>query len=102
MTPSELSTLILQGHPDPAGGRLCHALAAAYARGAEAAGHRVEMIDVAMLDPPLLRSQADFEDGQPPACIVPAQAAIRRASHLVIIFPLWLGDRKSTRLNSSH
>src|SRR3546814_9782337 len=84
MTPSELSTLILQGHPDPAGGRLCPAMAAAYARGAEAAGHRVEMIDVAMLDPPLLRSQADFEDGQPPACIVPAQAAIRRASHLVI------------------
>src|SRR3546814_9394903 len=74
MTAAERFILIIQGHPDPAGGRLCHALAAAYARGAEAAGHRVEVIDVAMLDPPLLRSQADFEDGQPPACIVPARS----------------------------
>lgn len=91
MTAGDRPILIIQGHPDPAGGRLCHALAAAYARGAEAAGHRVELIDVAMLDLPLLRSQADFEDGRPPPCIQAAQAAIQRAGHLVIVFPLWLG-----------
>lgn len=83
--------LIIQGHPDRAGGHLCHALAQAYARSAEAAGRRVEVIDVAMLDLPLLRSQADFEEGQPPPAIGAAQQAIRRAGHLVVVFPLWLG-----------
>ena len=91
MTAAPHPILIIQGHPDPAGGHLCHALATAYARGAEAAGHRVEVIDVAMLDLPLLRSQAEFEEGQPPAAVVAAQAAIGRARHLVIVFPLWLG-----------
>jgi putative NADPH-quinone reductase len=32
---------IIQGHPDPAGNRLCHALADAYAGGAAVAGHAV-------------------------------------------------------------
>ena len=91
MTAASHPILIIQGHPDPGGGRLCHALAAAYARGAEAAGHRVEVIDVAMLDLPLLRSQTDFEDGLPPAAIIDAQAALDRAGHIVVIFPLWLG-----------
>jgi len=83
--------LIIQGHPDPAGARLCHALAHAYARGAEAGGHPVEVIETAMLDLPLLRSQADFEAGPAPAGVPAAQDAIRRAQHLVIVFPLWLG-----------
>ena len=84
--------LILQGHPDPAGGHLCHALAAAYAEGAREAGHSVESIDVAGLDFPLLRSQADWEKGPLPPGLVAAQQAIARAQHLVLCFPLWLGD----------
>jgi hypothetical protein len=40
---------IVQGHPDPAGNRLCHALADAYALGAAAAGHEVMRIEVARL-----------------------------------------------------
>lgn len=35
---------IVQGHPDPAGGHYGHALAQAYASGAEAAGHEVRTI----------------------------------------------------------
>lgn len=84
--------LVLQGHPDPAGGHLCHALAQAYADGAREAGHRVTVLDVAGLEFPLLRSQADWQHGELPASLRPAQQAIGQATHLVLCFPLWLGD----------
>lgn len=84
--------LVLQGHPDPAGGHLCHALAQAYADGAREAGHRVTILDVAGLEFPLLRSQADWQHGELPASLRPAQHAIGQATHLVLCFPLWLGD----------
>ena len=84
--------LILQGHPDPAGGHLCHALATAYAEGAREAGHRVTVVDVAGLDFPLLRSQSDWQHGELPASLLPAQQAIAQAQHLLLFFPLWLGD----------
>lgn len=82
---------IIQGHPDPAGGRFCHALAAAYADGARAAGHDVRLIAVATLDFPWLRTQADFEDGSAPPAIAEAQETLRWAEHWVIVWPLWLG-----------
>ncbi len=82
---------LIQGHPDPAGGHFGHALADAYAAGAERAGHEVRRVEVAQLDFPLLRSQADFETGTPVADIAAAQEAIDWAEHLVIVYPLWLG-----------
>jgi putative NADPH-quinone reductase len=82
---------IIQGHPDPAGNRFCHALADAYAAGAEAAGIEIRRIEVAKLAFPLLRTQDDFEKGMPPPDIAEAQEAIRWADHLVIVYPLWLG-----------
>ncbi|NNG05039.1 MAG: NAD(P)H-dependent oxidoreductase [Inquilinus sp.] len=82
---------VIQGHPDPAGGRLCHALAEAYADGAENAGHEVRRIDVAALDFPLLRTKSGFENDDAPPSLRPAQEAIARADHLVIVYPLWLG-----------
>jgi putative NADPH-quinone reductase len=82
---------IIQGHPDPAGDRFCHALADAYAAAAEAGSLEVKRIEVARLEFPLLRTQADFEKGSPPAQVAAAQEAIRWAEHLVIIYPLWLG-----------
>jgi putative NADPH-quinone reductase len=82
---------IIQGHPDPSGGRLCHALADAYAGGAEEAGHEVRRVEVARLEFPLLRTQAEFEAGAAPPEIQIAQEAIRWAEHLVIVYPLWLG-----------
>lgn len=84
--------VIVQGHPDPGGGRYGHALAEAYREGAAAAGHEVEIIPVAELDFPLLRSKADFDGGTPPAAILRCQQAILKADHLVIIHPLWLGS----------
>lgn len=83
--------VIVEGHPDPAGNRYCHALAQAYADGAQQAGLQVQCIDVANLAFPLLRTQAEFEGGEVSPSIAAAQEAIRWADHLVVIYPLWLG-----------
>lgn len=85
------SILIIQGHPDPHGGHLCHALAEAYARGARAGGHSVERVEVATLDFTLMRTQADFETGTMPHNLLPARDALLAANHVVLLFPLWLG-----------
>jgi putative NADPH-quinone reductase len=82
---------IIQGHPDPRANRFGHALAAAYAKGAETAGHEVQVMAVARLDFPLLRSKEDWEDRAPPDAIRQAQSTIGWAEHLVIVYPLWLG-----------
>lgn len=83
--------VLIQGHPDPAGNRLCHGLADAYAAGATAAGYALRRIEVAQLDFPLLRTQAEFEHGVPPPAVARAQKDIEWAEHLVIVYPLWLG-----------
>jgi putative NADPH-quinone reductase len=82
--------VIIQGHPDPAGGHLCHALADAYAAGAQAAGHAMTRIDVAAPEFPWLRTKEAFETGEPPAALVPCQEAIAQADHLLVVYPLWL------------
>ncbi len=83
--------LVLQGHPDPAGGHLLHALADAYAGAAAAAGHEVHRVEVARLDFPLLRTQAEFESGTLPPALAPAREDMRWAAHWAIFFPLWHG-----------
>lgn len=83
---------LIQGHPDAAGGHLCHALAKAYADGATMAGHELRTVRVAELNFPLLRSQADWDTGRLPEALLPAQQAIGWANHVVLVFPLWLGD----------
>lgn len=77
---------ILQGHPDPRGQHFGHALADAYATGARVAGHEIKSIEVAKLDFPLLRSSEEFYQGPTPEGILPAQAAIRWADHLILGF----------------
>lgn len=83
--------LILQGHPDPAGGHLCNALADAYVEGAASAGHEIRSIELASLEIPVLRTQSDFESGRVPPSLEDAADALRWAEHIVLIFPLWLG-----------
>lgn len=85
------SILIIQGHPDSAGGHLCHGLADAYAAGASSAGHRVMRVEVARLDFPVLRSQAAFEMDALPESLNPARDALIAADHVLLVFPLWLG-----------
>ena len=84
--------VLIHGHPDPAPERLCHALLSAYEQGARQAGHEVRRITVADLDFPLLRTQHDWEHSPLPASLAQAQADIEWAHHLVLFFPLWLGD----------
>jgi len=83
---------LIQGHPDPRGGRFCHALAQAYAAAAADGGHELRTIDVTRLDFPLLRTAAEWQEARPPAAIRAAQETIAWAQHIVILFPLWLGD----------
>ena len=84
--------LLLQGHPDRQVPHFCHALADHYRQGAEANGHEVRLIEIAALDVPLLESQREWQDGDLPAGLQEAQDAIRWCQHLVLVFPLWLGD----------
>lgn len=84
---------IIQGHPDPVGNHLCHALGEAYAKGATDAGHDVSTVNVAHLDFPLLHSQNDWHLGKEstPPGLHEAQQTCVDADHFVLIYPLWLG-----------
>jgi putative NADPH-quinone reductase len=82
---------VIQGHPDPAGGHFCNALADAYVTGAKAAAHEVRVLDVAQEQFPLLRTKEEFEHGAVPAGLQHAQQTTAWAEHLVVIYPLWLG-----------
>lgn len=84
--------LIIDGHPDPAPGRFVHALAAAYAEGAKAAGHAVQRLTLAEMDIPILSTREDFEGEFVPPQIAGAQEAIRACDHIALFYPLWLGD----------
>ena len=84
--------LLVQGHPDPNREHLCHTLEDAYARAAVLAGHDVRHVRVAELDFPLLRTQHDWEKGALPGTLQTAQDDIGWCEHLVLLFPLWLGD----------
>lgn len=84
--------LIVQGHPDIGRVHMCGTLAQAYAEGAAKAGHEVELVEPARLVFPLVSSAAEWRHGTPPPRLVAAQESIRRANHLVLLYPLWLGD----------
>jgi putative NADPH-quinone reductase len=49
----------------------------------------VALIDVAMLDFPLLRSAEDFERGEPPESIRDAQDKLAQCDHVVMAYPVW-------------
>lgn len=84
--------VLIQGHPDPAPERYCRALADAYAGAAEAAGHEVRRFDVAALGLPPLVSRASWQQEDLPPAVAEAQSAIEWAEHVVLVYPLWLGD----------
>jgi len=84
--------LILDGHPDPSADRLVHALVDAYRQGAEQANHEVKIVRLADLTFPLLRSQSDYERGEPVEAVRQCQHLMDWATHVVIFYPLWLGS----------
>jgi putative NADPH-quinone reductase len=91
--------VIIQGHPDPGGDHFCHALAQAYVKGATERGHEINVVDVARLDFPFLRSRSD-QRVEPPPAIRETQSAITHADHVVMIYPLWNGGAPA-RLKAS-
>jgi putative NADPH-quinone reductase len=83
--------VLIQGHPDRSGGHFCHALADRYVSGARTAGHRVDLIELAAMDLPFLRSRDDLRRGPPPEGVARAQAAMLASDHIVVIHPIWNG-----------
>ncbi len=83
--------LILNGHPHDDPQHFVHGLADAYAAGANGR-HETRRIDIAKLDFPLLRDPADWHEGKAPDSLRETQEALGWADHLVVIYPLWLGD----------
>lgn len=83
--------LLIDGHPDPGTGRLCHALVEAYADGARHAAHETETVRIADMDIEFLESQEAFRTQQPAPALKHVQDAITRADHIVLFYPLWLG-----------
>jgi putative NADPH-quinone reductase len=84
--------IIIQGHPDASKPHYGHALADAYTKGANSAGHEIKTINVAELEFPLLRSYEEFYQQDPLPIIKQCQDDIRQSDHIVIIYPLWLGS----------
>lgn len=82
--------LIIDAHPDPDPARFVHALAAAYEKGARE--HETRLLRLADVDIPLLRGSHEWMEGTPSADIAAAQADIAWAEHIVLFYPLWLGD----------
>jgi len=87
-----MNILILDGHPDPSENRLIHALVDAYRQGAEQSSHEVRIVRLADLTFPLLRSQNDYERGEPVEAVRQCQHLMDWATHVVIFYPLWLGS----------
>jgi putative NADPH-quinone reductase len=69
-----------------------HALADAYERAAREAGREVRRVDVARLGFALLHNAKEWESQPVAEPIRDAQQAIAGAQHVVILYPLWLGD----------
>lgn len=84
--------LLIEGHPDATGRHLNRELADAYADGAQAAGHELRRVAVGALDFPLLRRADEWNHGSLPPTLQASQDAIAWAQHVVLFFPLWLGD----------
>lgn len=88
---------LIDGHPDPDTTRFGHAVAHAYASGAEQGEREVRRIRLADLAFPVLRSRHDREMRAPPPTVASVQADLLCAQHLLIIDPLWLGAEPATR-----
>lgn len=82
--------LVILGHP--AQDSLCGALAQAYVKGAEAAGHVVRSLALGSLrfDPILHEGYNCIQPLEPD--LLAAQEAITWAQHLVFVYPIWWGS----------
>jgi NAD(P)H dehydrogenase (quinone) len=81
---------IIVGHPQRV--TFCEALAAAYSRGAESAGHKVHLFKLSEIafDPILREGYRQEQPFEPD--LKSAYDALAASDHWVLIFPLWCGD----------
>ncbi len=77
--------LVVNGHPDPRPQRYCHALCDAYRQGAQSGGVNARFLNVGSLNHPFAASPNSSSDD-----LAHAIQAIRWATQLAIVFPLWL------------
>ncbi|MEM7360709.1 MAG: NAD(P)H-dependent oxidoreductase [Pseudomonadota bacterium] len=84
--------LIINGHPDADHQHFCDAIVQKYTSAATAAGHSVETINVNKIEFPLLSSKREFDEEEPVAAVAEVQEKMRNIDHLVVVYPLWLGD----------
>jgi putative NADPH-quinone reductase len=82
--------LVVLGHPRRTS--FCGRLAEAYAEGVNGAGGRAELLALgeAGFDPVLWGGYAEPQPLEP--ALAAAQEAVRRAEHLVFVFPTWWGS----------
>ncbi len=83
---------VIQGHPDPVGSHLGHALSEAYAQAAIEVGHNVRIIEIGKLDFPFLRSKSEWETTPVPSELKHVQHDLLWAEHWALFYPLWFGD----------
>jgi NAD(P)H dehydrogenase (quinone) len=81
---------IVVGHP--AHDSYCEALGESYRRGAESAGHEVQLFVLGRMhfDPVLREGYRRKQPLEPD--LIAARNAVGTCDHLVLIFPLWCGD----------
>lgn len=84
--------LVIQGHPDNSEQHYCHAIGEKYVSAARSGGHEIQQVNVAELNLPLLTSKASFDHGEPCDVVKAVQDKFRWADHVVVIYPIWLGD----------
>jgi NAD(P)H dehydrogenase (quinone) len=82
--------LIIDGHPNEAS--FCHALAGAYAKGAQASDFDVQTLSLRSLkfDINLQQGYRKIQELEPD--LVKAQSLIKWCEHLVVIYPVWWGS----------
>lgn len=94
-----MHVLTVLDHPDPAS--FSAAAAKSFMKGAQAAGHSVELADLHAEGFNPLWSMADIEDredGAPPPDVVDEQERIARADAICLVFPLfWWGMPSMTK-----
>lgn len=83
--------LIIDAHPDTDPARFCHAIVSSYRDGAAAGGHAARIIRLADAGIAPLLSRAE-QMGDASAEIKKMQQDILWSQHIVIVYPLWLGE----------
>ena len=91
MTTTLKNICIINGHPDDDDGHYIWALADAYQKGAQEAGHDVSRVDLAKQAFSYLRKPKEFLEPSSSQDILDAQRVVEAADHLVFLFPLWMG-----------